>query len=244
MGELIKKYKVGLFLGKMDNCLRVCKSTALTLTMNAEIETLDFICDESPTDILKNYKVTIDQALSAYKGNSDYEFISGLFFNQSVGSSADCDAMIVFMADEGPEKGTFRAWKSKASIVISNYDAVAGVINFSINFGGTTEKGTATISNGKPTFTKKAGGMIISATGTGGTYTVKSENALSPMFEYKYKSDASVDAPDYGSDAEAGLTNLNTESMEVTATAGNKLLVVGLEAGKVVLAGICTLPSE
>lgn len=152
---MIKKHLVALYLETAaDNFTRIAKSTTLTIAMNPETETYDYIVDESPTDELTKYKPSIEQDLSTIKGEPDYEFIFKQFFDMKTGSEAQVNAMIVFMAMPGTAENSFKAWKSKVSVIINDYDAVAKKINFTVSFGGTMQKGTATLASGKPVFTE------------------------------------------------------------------------------------------
>ena len=169
MQGIIKKHLIALYLNKgtpqTPEWFRIKKSTALSLALNPETKDYDYIVDESPTTELDKYKPTINQALTMYKGEEDYEEVFRRFFNLSVGNDAKTEVLIVFMAEDTAEN-TFKAWKSECVISISEMNAVDSTLTFDILFGGTTKKGTATVSDGVPAFTETSGAAEISLTVT------------------------------------------------------------------------------
>lgn len=130
---------------------RIKKSTSLTLSMNPETEDVDYIADENPTTELKSYKPSIDQDLAMIKGQEDFEYIWKKFFSMDVGTDAITDVMVVFMFD-GDVTAGFKAWKTSSILSMQDMDAVGSKINFQIMFGGTIEKGLATMADGVPTW--------------------------------------------------------------------------------------------
>lgn len=150
---MIQKHQVGLYLKGTTDFIRLKKSTVLTVSTNPETETYDYIADESPTEELKRYKKAIDQDLTAIKGEPDFELIWPYYYDMKVGQAAKTEVMLVYFDIAGTAENTFKAEKAECTIVVNDYDAVASKLNFSIMFGGTVQKGTATLADGKPTFT-------------------------------------------------------------------------------------------
>lgn len=169
MAGIIKKYQIALYLNKgtaqTPDWFRIKKSTALSLALNPETKDYDYIVDESPTTELDKYKPTINQALTMYKGETDYEEVFKRFYDLSVGEDAKSECLIVFMA-ETTGASTFKAWKSDCVISCNELNAVDSTITFDILFGGTTKKGTATVTNNVPAFTETGGPEEISLTVT------------------------------------------------------------------------------
>ena len=63
------------------------------------------------------------------------------------------DLLIVFDGNKGTEEAPiFNAWKTKSTLVLDHFDSVAEKIYFKFNINS-IERGTATVSGGKPTFT-------------------------------------------------------------------------------------------
>lgn len=164
MSTLVKKHKIALFLQNDAVYVRVKKSTALTLSMNPVETEYDYIADESPTTEVEDYKPSIDQDLSMYKGEKDYEMMFPYFYDMKTGSDAHTGCMIVFMnepvdADGAPiEDGAttavagYKAWKTDSVISVQDLNATDKKLNFKVIFGGGVTKGIATMAEGVPTF--------------------------------------------------------------------------------------------
>lgn len=157
-GTMVKKYHVALFINtgttEVPVWTRIQKSTDNTIAMNAETKTFDYIVDESPTDEVDRYKPSLSQPLTMYKGNADYEFFFDKFFAQATGDDAHSDILIVFYAAD--VSSAYKAWKSSCVLVLDNMNPVESTITANINFNGTTDKGTAEVTNGVPVFTSTA----------------------------------------------------------------------------------------
>ncbi len=159
---MVKKHQIALFLdttpaGAARTWMRVKKSTTIDIAMNPELKDYDYIADESPTTELDKYKPSIDQALTMYEGEPDYQFIFDKFFNMATGDDAKTNVLIVFYQeslDEADTHTVFKAWESDCVISINDLNGNDSVINFDVNFGGTVKKGYATIANQAPTFTE------------------------------------------------------------------------------------------
>ena len=154
--EIVRKHQIALFLeGETSGSwVRMAKGTELTLAMNPNVETFDFIADEMPTDILRNYKISIAQVLKAYKGSPDYDLLYGLFYNTLVGEEAKRKVLVAFMTEPGTGAGSFKAWQSEATVSITENNAVESTLNFDILFNGGVTLGTVAMSGGEPTFTE------------------------------------------------------------------------------------------
>lgn len=165
---LVKKYKIGLFLGNgSKEFVRVKKSTTMTLSMNPVEEEYDYIADESPTTEITDYKPSIDQDLVMYAGEPDFEMIWPYFYERKIGSDAHTPCMIVFMHRPVGSDGTdikegdaaeiagYRAWLTDSIISVQDLAAVDKKLNFKVIFGGGITNGIATMEGDKPAFTPK-----------------------------------------------------------------------------------------
>jgi len=85
-----------------------------------------------------------------YKGEPDYEFVFDKFFNQAVGPDAHSEILIVFYGAD--VSSAYKAWKASCILQIDNMNPVESTITATITFNGTTEKGTAVVTNGVPLF--------------------------------------------------------------------------------------------
>lgn len=153
---MIKKHLIALFIntgtGSAPKWTRIKKSTELTISLNPETEEVDYIADENPTTELTKYAPSIEQPLKMIEGEPDFEFIWDRFFSLATGEDAKAEYMIVFMFDKD-ETGAYKAWKGDSVISCNEMNAVDSEISFDLAFGGTIDKGTATVASGTPTFT-------------------------------------------------------------------------------------------
>jgi len=172
---MIKKYHVALFLNGGTTTgpewKQIKKSTDNTITMNAETQTFDYITDESPTTEINRYAPSLSQPITMYKGEPDYEFVFDKFFNQAVGAAAHSEILIVFYGAD--DSSAYKAWKASCILQIDNMNPVESTITATITFNGTTEKGTAVVTNGVPVF--------IGDTTTEFAYTVTANDGVEPI---------------------------------------------------------------
>ena len=149
----LKKFKTIPFInigtGSTPEWARIGKSTIFDLTLNANVVTSDFIEDEMPTDDITYYKPTLPQELQTNAGDSAFDYIYSKFYNLPTGEDVKEEVLIVFAGAESP----YNAWKSTATLVLKDLNTVDEKILFDLNFGGTITKGTATVTDGVPTFT-------------------------------------------------------------------------------------------
>ena len=150
--ELVKKHKIALFLYNGTKYVRIKKSDALTLSMNPVETEYDYIADESPTTEVEDYKPSIDQNLVMYKGSEDYEMMWPYYYERRTGDAAHTKCMIVFMQEPGTDGG-YKAWETDSTISMQDLAAVDKKLDFKIIFGGGITNGTATMTDGTPTFT-------------------------------------------------------------------------------------------
>lgn len=165
---MVKKHKIGLFLNNGTALTRIKKSTALTLSMNPTETEYDFIADEHPCTELDGYKPTIDQDLTMFEGEADYEMLWNYFYEMKIGYEAHTSCVVAFMNRPVDAQGedipvgsatavvSYRAWQTDAVISVQDLAAVDKKINFKVLFGGTITKGTAVMTSGVPVFTAEA----------------------------------------------------------------------------------------
>lgn len=156
VGSTIKKYMIGLFVQVEDAYKRIKKSTTLELALEANTEEQDFIADVNPTEILKNYKISLEQDLTMIKGEEDFEYFYEKFFNLPNAPEVKTKAMIVFMFD-GDKTAGYKAWETDANIMFTSLNGVDSKLNFTINFGGTIRVGLAKNADSQITFEEGLG---------------------------------------------------------------------------------------
>lgn len=155
VGQTVKKYMIGLFLQMEEAYKRIKKSTTLELSVEAETDTQDFIADMSPTEMLKNYKVSIAQDLTMIKGEEDFEYVWEHFFNDvPVNKEVNVKCMVAFMFD-GDKTAGYKAWETDAKLMFESLNGNDSKINFTINFGGSIRKGLAKNAGSQITFEKQ-----------------------------------------------------------------------------------------
>jgi hypothetical protein len=130
---------------------RIGKSTTFDLVMNAETETLDFIEDASPTELVKSYKPSLAQDLYMAEGDPAFDDMFALYLKRPVGGDAVKPIILVY-PKAGTTENTFVAQKAQATIVFTNFNTVDKKLNFDLKFADIVN-GTATFTEGKPTFT-------------------------------------------------------------------------------------------
>ncbi len=154
--ERLKKYRTIPFLDVSDSALqewaRIGKSTVFDLVMNAQTEENDFIMDEMKTTEVLSYSPSLAQELQANKGDPAFDYLYEMFFNLPTGEDVKKNLLIVFDGNTGTEEEpVFKAWNTTATLTLDHFDTVAEKIyfNFTIN---SIERGTATVTAGKPVF--------------------------------------------------------------------------------------------
>lgn len=133
---------------------RIGKSTVFDLVLNPQTEDNDFIEDEMATTEILSYKPSLAQELQCNKGDAAFDYLYDMFYNLPTGENVKKNLLIVFDGNQGTDEApVFRAWNTQATLTLDHFDSVAEKIyfNFSIN---SIERGTATVTDGKPTYTK------------------------------------------------------------------------------------------
>lgn len=135
-----------------EDWIRIDKSTIFSLNPNPQTEEMDYICYEVPVTEIDHYTPELPQEIALYAGNPVYELVFDMLFNLPVGDAAKVPCMICFPPNG---EGVNKAWVYKeTTLTLGEYDAVEGKLSFTLNFGGNCDRGTYTISSGKPTFQK------------------------------------------------------------------------------------------
>lgn len=155
MAELtrLKKFKTIPFINIRTDAApqwaRIGKSTIFDLALNANVVTSDFIEDEMPTDDITYYKPTLPQELQTNAGDAAFDYVYDKFYNLPTGEEVKEDVLIVFAGKTSP----YKAWRSMATMILKDLNTVDEKILFDLNFGGTIDRGTTTVTDGVPEFT-------------------------------------------------------------------------------------------
>ena len=132
---------------------RLRKSTVFDLAFNPETETQDYIDQRFPTDILKNYKPSMDQETMLEEGDELFEEMFPMMNELPTGTNAIKPVLIVFPKKATDPATSFLAWKVDCSISFSNLNTVDRKLSFSLAFAGDIDYGSVAVSAGVPTFT-------------------------------------------------------------------------------------------
>lgn len=132
--------------------------TTGTIAYNPSTTTEQYIDEDSATTTLDSYAPALETAQTAYAGNPVFDYVDGLRKSRAVGSAADTQLMLVYMYDytESSSTRTYAAELQNVNISITDFGGDAGgaaVCNYTVNFVGDPQIGTATITSGVPTFT-------------------------------------------------------------------------------------------
>ena len=157
--EKLKKHQTIPFVDISDSSsptyARIGKSTIFDLVLNANVLTNNYIEDEMPTDEVDYYKPTLSQELATMKGDTAFDFFYEMLYDLPTGEALKKKVLLVLAGNVGTEEApSFNAWLVPATIVLKNLNTVDEKILFDLNFGGNIERGTATVTDGTPTFTK------------------------------------------------------------------------------------------
>ena len=142
--------------GDTINWARIGKSTVFDLVLNAQTEENNFIENEMVTTDITYYKPELAQELQSNKGDAAFDYLYDMFFNLPTGEDVKKNLLIIFDGNQGTEEApSFRAWNTQATLILDHFDSVAEKIYFKFNINS-IERGTATVADGKPTYTKAA----------------------------------------------------------------------------------------
>lgn len=134
---------------------RIDRSTIFDLALNPNSQETDYISLEAPIEEVDKYKPELPQEIALYRGNKIYDFVEQMVINLPVGDAIRVPALICFPPKPSTSTPTIAAWQVlDCRLLLSNYNSVDGKITFTLKLGGDIDKGTVTITEGVPTFTK------------------------------------------------------------------------------------------
>lgn len=130
---------------------RIDKSTIFDLAFNPQSTTEDYIAYETPIEEISGYQPELPQEIALYRGNKIYDYIENLVYDLEVGDALRVPMLLAFPPQAD---GTIRGWQIQdCRLLLNNYNSVDGKITFTLKMGGTYERGTIKITDGKPVFT-------------------------------------------------------------------------------------------
>ena len=94
---------------------------------------------------------------TCYKGDKVFEFIDDLRYRLKTGSKAESHVLEIDKYSVAEEQATpkYRARLWTVAIEITSHGGETAKINYTINYTGDPEFGTATFADGKPSFVKE-----------------------------------------------------------------------------------------
>ncbi|MGN0533290.1 MAG: phage tail tube protein [Eubacterium sp.] len=143
-----------------ENWARMGKGiTSQKISYNAQSTSETYINEDSASTSIDSYAPTMDAPMTAYKGDAVFDYVDKLRQNRAVGADCETDVLMVYIYDSTGEGSsvTYSAEKQRVAISIEEFGGDGGGSNslsFTLNFIGNAERGTCTITDGKPTFTK------------------------------------------------------------------------------------------
>lgn len=160
--EKVKTSKIAAFVNTGETAAevwsRIRKQNELKLSYDAETEEEKYVDEEAPTTSIENYKVSIEGDHIAFKGDPIFEYLDELRQERATGTRAETDVLLVYLYDA--KEDVYSAERNRASIQIKDFGGEGGggtaSISYTINFIGDHTRGTCTVKDGKPNFTKAA----------------------------------------------------------------------------------------
>lgn len=132
---------------------RIDKSTVFDLAFNPQSTTEDYIAYESAIEEISGYQPELPQEIGLYRGNAVYDYVEDLCYNLEVGDALRIPFLLCWPPDEDEK---IKAWQVKeCRLLLNNYNSVEGKVTFTLKIGGDINRGSATISDGKPVFAPK-----------------------------------------------------------------------------------------
>ena len=130
--------------------------TGQTIAYNPSTNSETYIHEDAATTTLESYAPSINTPHTCYAGEPVFEFVDGLRRSRAVGANAETDILLVYIYSSSGSNA-YAAEKCKAVIAIDEFGGDGGAstsITYTISLNGDPEIGTATITDGKVTFTK------------------------------------------------------------------------------------------
>ena len=160
--EKIKRSLFATFInttpGETENWVRMGKGiTSQNISYNPNVTTEQYIDEDNAYSSVDSYAPSLDGAQTCYKGEPVFEYIDGLRQNRAVGSDLETEVLFVYMY--AGEATAYKAEKNKCVIQLGEYGGDGGgnvTMTYTIGLNGDPEVGTATVTSGKVTFTKKS----------------------------------------------------------------------------------------
>lgn len=168
--EAVKRSKWAEFLnttpGTSYSWNRIGKGVSENeISYNANVVSEVFIHEDSAENSVDSYAPQIPVTQYAYKGDPVYDFVDNLRKTRATGTACETQLLLINMYDTDGVGTTFSAELQNVAIQVDTFGGAGGErlsIGYNILFNGDPTVGTATISDGTPTF--KEGGTLTQST--------------------------------------------------------------------------------
>ncbi len=158
--KAIKRSKFAEFLnttpGSTPTWARIGKGVSEnTISYNANVVTETFIHEDNASNSVDSYAPQIPVTQYAYKGDPVFDYVDGLRKKRATGSECETQLLMVYIYDTDDDQ-TYVAERNEVAIQVDTYGGTGGErnqIGYNILFNGDPTTGTATITDGTPTFT-------------------------------------------------------------------------------------------
>ena len=129
--------------------------TSQKISYNPNVTTEQYIDEDNAYSSVDSYAPSLDGSQTCYKGEPVFTYIDGLRQNRAVGKELETEVLFVYLYD-GAENA-YKAEKNACVIQLGDYGGDGGgsvQLTYTIGLNGDPENGTATVADGKVTFTK------------------------------------------------------------------------------------------
>ena len=129
--------------------------TSQKISYNPTVTTEQYIDEDNAYSSVDSYAPSLDGTQTCYKGEPVFEYIETLRQKRAVGTDLETEVLFVYLYD-GTESA-YKAEKNACVIQLGDYGGDGGgsvQLTYTIGLNGNPEQGTATIADGKVTFTK------------------------------------------------------------------------------------------
>lgn len=120
---------------------------------NPQVTTEKWIINDNATSTLDSYQIQGAVSQKAYSGDDCFEYVNELRRTAGIGASAETHVLDIDVWD-ATTPGVYNATQYDCIIAITKYMAEEALVEYTIYYNGDPKLGTATISNGTPTFTE------------------------------------------------------------------------------------------
>ena len=129
--------------------------TSQNVSYNPNVTTEQYIDEDNAYSSVDSYAPSLDGTQTCYKGEPVFTYIDGLRQNRAVGAELETEVLFVYLYDG--DDSAYKAEKNACVIQLGDYGGDGGgsvQLTYTIGLNGDPEKGTATVTAGKVTFTK------------------------------------------------------------------------------------------